>query len=173
MSSRRIVAVTCFLLVVRLYFAWHRAFTPFELDYEEGNVLNAAVRIIHGQTPYPPPGSFPYVFNPYGPIGYLISAAAVHIFGLALYGPRLLVLAAGVGIVFVIAFLVGHTFKRADVGFLFGALYLCSPLVWRWLPLLRVDFWVVLLSLTGIYFFVKSPRGYYPAAILFSLAILT
>ena len=31
-----------------------RASLPYQLDYEEGNILNAAVRIVRGMTIYPP-----------------------------------------------------------------------------------------------------------------------
>ena len=78
-------------LTLRLLMACHAAAFPYQLDYEEGNILNAANRIVHAETPYPEPGSFPYILNPYGPIGYVLTALAVKALGLSLYGPRLLV----------------------------------------------------------------------------------
>ena len=47
---------------------------PYEMNYEEGNILNSAVRITQGLTPYPDPHSFPNVLSPYGPIPYYLTA---------------------------------------------------------------------------------------------------
>jgi hypothetical protein len=173
MNRKYVLPTIGILLAIRLYFAYKRTLIPFEIDYEEGNILNAAVRILHGQTPYPTPGSFPYVLNPYGPVGYLVAALGVRIFGISLLGPRLLVLLSGIFIVFLIAAVVQHLGGRFEIGCLFGAVYLCSPTVWRWYPLLRVDFWAVALSLSGIYVFIAFPRFRFVSALLFALALLT
>src|SRR5262245_55785465 len=93
-------------IALRLVLASRLAAFPYQLDYEEGNVLNAANRIVHGLTPYPEPGSFPYVLNPYGPLGYLLIAVPVKAAGLSLYPPRLLVLLATVVVALLIAGLV-------------------------------------------------------------------
>src|SRR5437016_2870602 len=55
----------------------------FQEDYEESNVLTAAVRSSQGLSPYPDPHNEPIVFNPYGPVVYyglgpLISHYGVH-----------------------------------------------------------------------------------------------
>jgi hypothetical protein len=161
-----------FLLIVRLYFAYTRALIPFQIDYEEGNILNAGLRILHGQTPYPSPGSFPYVLNPYGPLGYLATALGIRLFGISLLGPRLLVLVSGASIALLIAALVRRLGGRIDIAWLFGGMFFCCPIVWRWLPLLRVDFWAVLMSLLGIYIFLAIPRFRYTSALIFAAAIL-
>lgn len=161
------------LFLVRLYFAFQRARAPFQLDYEEGNVLYAAVRLLHYLTPYPQPGSFPYMVNSHGPTGYLLSALSIKIFGLSLFGPRIVVLIGGVLISFLIARLVQQPRADARIGWLFGLLYLCSPLVWNWYPLLRVDFWAILLSLCGVYVFAAFPRLRPASSIFFAAALLT
>lgn len=166
-----LLATAC--VSVRLKCSYTLVASPFQIDYEEGNILNAAYRLIHGQTPYPSPGSFPYVLNPYGPIGYVLSAWGVKIFGLSFFGPRLLVLFAGLGVLFLIAGLIKTCGGRWDLGFLLALSYLCAPVVWYWLPLLRVDFWAVFLSLLGIYVFAAYPRALPLIGLIFGLALLT
>lgn len=172
-KRKYILIATGLLLVVRLYFAYQRACLPFELDYEEGNVLNAGVRLLQHQTPYPHPGSFPYVVNPYGPVGYLVTSLGIRISGLSLLGPRLLVLFSGVLIVPLLVRLLRHLGVESYIAWLFGLLYLCCATVWNWYPLLRVDFFAILLSLSGIYVFLAYPRFRYIAALLFATALLT
>jgi hypothetical protein len=98
-----VVAVACLCVIV--HYAYIRASSPFQIDYEEGNILNAGNRLINGQSPYPDPQAFPYIINPYGPVGYQFTKAAIDLFGLSLLGPRLFVLVAGIAIVFLLAVL--------------------------------------------------------------------
>jgi hypothetical protein len=168
-----LLGLTVLLLGIRIYFAYCRARVPFEIDYEEGNVLNAGLSVLRGQTPYPLASHFPYVINPYGPLGYLATALGLRMFGISLFGPRLLVLASG----FAIAILISVTVRRCGgvnyVAWLFGSLYLCSPLVWSWYPLLRVDFWAVALSVLGVYVFLAGGQFRTASALIFACAILT
>ena len=153
----------CF--AVRLHCSYVRAASPFQVDYEEGNILNSGLRIVQGQPLYPAPGSFPYILNPYGPVGYLVSALGIKIFGLGLFGPRLFILSAGIAVAVLISALTKALGGRWDAGALLGLSYLCLPLVSYWLPLLRVDFWAVFLSLLGLYVF-SSFRSAWPMAAL-------
>ena len=152
--------------------AWIRASLPWEMNYEEGNMFNAAVRLLHGAAVYPAPGSFPYIVSPYGPVGYLLTALAVAANGVSLFGPRLLVLLAGVGICFLISALTKRFGGRWEIGFLFGTFYLCSPLSRMWLPILRVDLWAVCLTLLGLYLF-TNPKLWQLAPLCLAIAVLT
>lgn len=166
-----IAIVACVVLSFKS--AYSRLVLPFQIDYEEGNVLNAGLRIVEGQTPYPAPGSFPYIFNPYGPIGYLVSAVGIKVFGLGLLGPRGLIFAAGLVVVFLIATLIKTFGGRWDAGILLATSYFCLPLVSFWLTVLRVDFLAISLSLLGLCLFANFPRVWWIAGVLFGLAILT
>jgi hypothetical protein len=146
---------------------------PFEIDYEEGNILNSGLRIVQGRPLYPAPGSFPYILNPYGPMGYLVSALGIKIFGLGLFGPRLFMVFAGIAVAILISALTKTLGGRWDAGALLGLSYLCLPLVSYWLPLLRVDFLAVFLSLLGLYVFSRFRSAWLLAALLFASAILT
>jgi len=163
--------VVCIVLSFKSVYS--RLVLPFQIDYEEGNVLNAGLRIVEGQTPYPPPGSFPYIFNPYGPVGYLVSAVGIKVFGLGLLGPRVLIFIAGLAVVFLIAILINSFGGRWDAGILLAVAYFCLPLVSFWLTLLRVDFLAISFSLLGLCLFANFPKAWWVAAVLFGLAILT
>ena len=80
------IALSCFAAIV--YAGYVRLLVPFEINYSEGLLLSAAVRVLDGETPYPEPASFPYPFNLFGPTGYLLIAAAIKVLGLSLFGPR-------------------------------------------------------------------------------------
>src|SRR5438874_6183946 len=168
-----LVLTTAACLYLSFRCAHARLLMPFEIDYEEGNILNSGLRIVQGQPLYPAVGSFPYILNPYGPVGYLVSALGIKIFGLGLFGPRLLVLSAGIAVAVLIAALTRELGGRWDAGALLGLSYLCVPLVSYWLPLLRVDFWALFLSLLGLYVFSSFRSAWPVAALLFASAILT
>lgn len=160
-------------VMVRLHTTYMRAAFPFQVDYEEGNILNAGLRILHGLTPYPAPGSFPYVVNCYGPIGYWLTAAALKVFGLSLFGPRLVILMAGLGTAMLLSMITSHLGGTRDDGMLAGLSFLCAPLVYYWMPTLRVDFLAIFFSLAAIYVWSRSRRMWPIAALLLAVAILT
>ena len=166
-----LITAACLYLSFRCAHA--RLLMPFEIDYEEGNILNSGLRITQGQALYPAPGTFPYILNPYGPIGYLVAALGIKTFGLGLFGPRLFILSAGIAVGILIAALTKALGGRWDAGALLGLSYLCLPLVSYWLPLLRVDFWAIFLSLLGLYVFGTFRSAWPLASVLFASAILT
>ena len=152
-------------LALRLALACHVAALPYQLDYEEGNVLNAGHRIADGVTPYPEPGSFPYVLNPYGPIGYALTALAVKVFGVSLFAPRLFVVLESLALALLVASLVQRLGGLWSCGLVAGFWCLCTPLGWYWIPFLRVDILALTFSLLGLYLFAGRP-GVWPAAAL-------
>jgi hypothetical protein len=167
----------------------------FQFDYEEGNILNALLRITHGLSPYPGPHAFPNVLNPYGPVAYYLLGIPVRLLGLSFAGPRLMIVASMAAICIFIALLVAKTTRSALAGLAFGLIYATLGLVRDWSAILRVDFLALALATAGIFFFSLSPAarlaqesgnedGKDPgfifasvyswlAAILFSAAILT
>jgi hypothetical protein len=170
-AIRATAAWICFAVI--MVAACARALRPVEQNYTEGLVLSGGVRVLEGATPYPPPGDFPYTFNLFGPIGYLLTAAALKIGGVSLFGPRLLVLIAGAVSAIVIAELSRRMGGRWEIGFLMGLLFLAGPLGQLWYPLLRVDYWAILFSLVAILALLAFKRAWPVALILFGLAVLT
>ncbi len=171
--ERSAAAIVGLCFAVTLWQSYTRATIPFEMNYGEGNVLSAGVRVLSGSTPYPDPATFPYALNPYGPVGYLLTAVGLRVFGVSLFGPRLLVLLAGTVIVFVFSGFTRRSGSRWGIGFLMGVFFLSTPLARLWFPLLRVDYWAVLFSLLGLLAFLSFRRTWFVAVILFALAVLT
>ena len=146
---------------------------PVQSNYEEGNVLNAAVRITHGLTPYPDPRAYPNVLNPYGPVPYYLMAIPVKFWGLSFTVPRLLILGCGVLISLLLVLLVRCWAESWLLALGFGLFYLCTRTVHNWLFLLRVDLIAAVLTLAGFCVFALRPRRWAWAVLLFAAALFT
>jgi len=178
--AEKIIRVCVMLLTVCLVYAaasswlncYRLARQPFQFDYEEGNVLNAAVRIRAGLTPYPPPGSWPVVINCYGPIPYYLSAALIQPLQVTFFGPRAAILVAAPIVAVEIALLIWFFTGELLLSIGFAACYLALPLVQLWTPLLRVDLIGLAFSLAGLTLFCFSRRARLQVPILFTLALL-
>src|SRR5450755_1853289 len=68
------VIVCAFFTVVRTYVRMH---SPFEMDYAEGTILNAAWRTAQGGALYQPLRGIPYQIDPYPPFIYKLSGAVL------------------------------------------------------------------------------------------------
>ena len=145
---------------------------PYQFDYEEGNVLNAAVRIIAGLTPYPVPQSWPIVLNSYGPIPYLISAGLIRNRKPELFRPRIISLVAATIVAFEIGLLASGLPDSVLLGISLGAFFLTLPLVQEWAPILRVDFLGLAFSLGGLVVFLRLPRLHFGVPFFFAGALL-
>jgi hypothetical protein len=158
LATRVLPGLSVVAICFRLWQALGRAVIPYQVDYAEGTILAGAVRLLHGEALYPTPGPLPYVLSPYGPVGYLLTALATKVWGLSLLGPRLLSVAAALAIALLIAGVSRAVGGTRAAGVLCAAAFFCSPLIWIWLPLLRVDFPAVMLSIAGLYVFARRGR---------------
>lgn len=149
---------------------WYRAHLPFQVDYEEGNILNAALRMTHGLSPYGAPHAWPKILNPYGPVTYALVAIPVKLFGTSFTGPRLMVVAASLAVVVFLALLIWHETSSLLAGLMFGPLFLSLGNARLWMAVLRVDMFGLAFSLAGVYVFARSPRRWWLAAALFCVA---
>jgi hypothetical protein len=129
---------------------------PFQFDYEEGNILNALSRILHGLSPYPDPHGYPNVLNPYGPVAYYLLAIPAKLFGLSFAGPRLMVAASVLVICMFVALLVARLTSSPLTGLAFGFMYGAFGLVRDWSGILRVDFLALALTTAGFYLFSRT-----------------
>lgn len=145
--------------------------TPFQIDYEEGNILNAALRITRGETPYSDPQGWPIVLNPYGPVMYYAVAGLVKIFGLGFVVPRMLVIGSTLAIGLIIALLIRRDPAPWSMAVAFGAIYIALPPVATWMGTLRVDLPAVALGVAGLYAFVRRPARWWLAVVLFVTAL--
>jgi hypothetical protein len=166
-----LVAVAAGLLDT-LRFAAYYIPLPFAVNFEEGKILNAGYRIIHGLTPYPPVGRPPYLVNVYGPVFYYLVAPLVKWFGLSFTVPRLLVLASGLGAALLLVLLLRHWTKSWMIALGFGLSFVAVSLVRDWIYVLRVELFATALSLAGLYVFAKK-KSLLWVALLFLAAIYT
>lgn len=154
-----------------LLYAAKAAHLAMQFDYEEGNILNAGLRITQGQTPYPAPGGWPIVINPYGPIPYLVSAALTKAFGLGFFAPRLVSIICAAFIALLIGFLIRRFGGSVQISILFGCVFLSLDSIRNWLLTSRVDWLALALSFAGLAAFIFWERRWYVAAFLFSAAL--
>lgn len=169
------------MIAAALLTVWHAAVEarlPFQLDYEEGNILNAAVRLDSGHTAYPDPRAYPNALNPYGPIGYWLAAECVRLGGLSFTLPRLLMLGCGTAIALLLVLLIREWSGSGLLAVAFGLYFLANGVTRAWLPLLRVDLLAIALSLAGFWLCLRASAGgrstgrwWLPAALLFSSAL--
>ncbi|HVB34781.1 MAG TPA: hypothetical protein VNJ52_10475 [Patescibacteria group bacterium] len=148
-----LVAVVILGLLDTLRFAVYYIPLRFAVNFEEGNVLNAALRITHGQSPYPPVGGLPYVVNPYGPVFYYAVAPLVKWFGLSFTAPRLLIFACCMAVALLLVLLLKRFTASWSIALGFGLSFLAVSLVRTWATILRVDLFGLVFSLAGVYVF--------------------
>jgi hypothetical protein len=139
---------------------------PFQNDYEEGNILNALLRIIHGSTPYPDPHALPNIINPYGPAAYYLLVLPVKLFGLAFAYPRAMIL----GCVLLIALLIAIELQRATqstpLAVTLALVFLSVPNIQEWAWLLRVDLLGIAFTTAGLVAFTRHAERNRPATFL-------
>jgi len=151
----------------------HRARIFHQLDYEEGNILNTAVRINHGLTPYPDPHEWPVVINPYGPLPYYLVAGVAHFSGPSFTPPRYLIITAAVLCALLIGLLIYHFARSLLLSAGFAGVFLSHQLTQAWMPVLRVDFIVLAIVLLALYLFVHFPKRWSVALALLALAVFS
>jgi hypothetical protein len=145
---------------------------PFEVNFEEGKILDAGFRILHGLTPYPPVGRPPYLVNVYGPVFYYMVAPLVKWFGLSFTAPRLLVLASGMAVALFLVLLLLHWTESWVIALGFGLSFLAISLVRDWVYVLRVELFATALVLAGLYMFAVR-KSLLWSALLFLAALFT
>ncbi|HJY86775.1 MAG TPA: glycosyltransferase family 87 protein [Candidatus Acidoferrales bacterium] len=154
-----------------LRLAIYQFVVPYQLNYEEGNILNAAVRIVQGANPYPAIQPPIYVFNTYGPLVYYLIAPLVKHPSPVFTLPRVTICTTGL----IVAALIVILLRRAGVSWKlslsFALLYLTMPAVHDWVYLLRVDLVGIPLTLAGLGVCWILPRRWYLAVPLFVAAI--
>ncbi len=167
-----LVAVALVGVLDTLRFAVYYIPFRFDLNFEEGNQLLAALRIAHGQSPYPPVGGLPYIVNPYGPVFYYADSVLAKWFGASLVAPRLLVLASTFAVALFIVLLLKRWTRSWTIALGFGLSFPAVSLVRDWSHVVRVDIFGLALAMAGLYIFARGRSLMWPA-LLFLLALNT
>ena len=148
----------------------------FQYDYEEGNILNALLRITQGATPYPDPHALPNIINPYGPAAYYLLAVPVKLFGMAFVYPRAVIVGCTVAIAVLIAIELWLATKSIALAVSFGLVLLTIPNIMEWAWILRVDLLGIAFTTAGLVVFSRRLNRDRPAifvpGLLFAIALL-
>lgn len=158
--------------VYSLVVALKVAHNPMQLDYEEGNILNAGLRIVHGLTPYPDPHAWPIVLNPYGPVFYLIAAGLIKFFGVSFFPVRVVSIVCALLIGAFLFLLLRRSAASWPTCLGFAAMFLCNSSVRNWMATCRVDWVGLAITLAGLTIFCYYPRRLFVPVLLFSAALL-
>lgn len=149
------------------------SFGSIQVDFGEGIMLGNAKRLLEFKTIYPSLTD-DVVLGVYPPLYQLLSAGMLAVTGVSLTSGRVISMISSV----LTALLIYRFSQDANdriIRLCLPALYLGSPITMTWGSLMRVDTLAILLTVTGLYAFLKY-RGsfrYLIAAAAFASSILT
>lgn len=148
---------------------------PYQLDREEGFLLNQAVLLTRGETIYQPIEDYPYLVGNYTPVYPALFAGGVAIAGPTLTAGRVVVLLATLLIVVLMGVYAARMLADWPLALLAPGLFLATYDLNHWIAFARVDLPAIAFGLAG---FVAAFRGkkkvWLPASIiLFTLAVYT
>ncbi len=148
---------------------------PYVLEQGEAMVLNDAVLLAQGVSPYRSLEDYPLVVGNYPPLYLLANAAAIRLWGFSpLYGRLLSLAALGVSaaLVVLVARRLGTSWLVAAVG---GLYYLAIPGIREVVSQVRVDVVAATLAFAGIAWLAWSEegRGVVVPAVFFAAALAT
>jgi hypothetical protein len=127
--------------------------SPFSKDYGEGQVMALVQRLVLDGTCFSDLQRYPMVHSIYPPVYLLLNAAAFVLFGPSLFWPRLISLAAALGVVALLFALLRRRTGNTWIATSFALLF-CAPwFVQTWAAMARVDMLALCLSLAGLYAF--------------------
>jgi hypothetical protein len=148
------------------------SYHSIQIDYGEGIILGNVWRLLEFKTIYPNIRTEP-ILGVYPPIYQLLSAGVAVIVGLNLASGRIVSLLSA----FVTAYIIYKMVPVEDKSLRFSlpALFLSSPIVMTWGPLMRVDSLAVLFNISGLYIFTrfKGKNKLILTSTMFALSALT
>ncbi len=119
---------------------------PFELEWNEGDIAVASIRVSEGKPIYPPPeeGYVPYFYPPLFP---MICGMLFKLFGASLSIGRILSFVASLGLAVVLGITVYQWTRNTFAGIFSGLFYIsCYKVSGFWTDLMRIDSFAWFLS---------------------------
>lgn len=148
---------------------------PYQLDYGEGLVLHQALVLARGESIYKAIDTYPYIFSNYPPLVQALASPLVAVAGASFPLTRTLGVAATLGLGAILYALLRRAGASGLAAIVAALLFLGSPYIYHWAPLLRIDLPALLLSALGMLALVSPARPSAQrltlAAVLFVLAI--
>lgn len=144
------IMVLALFLVQYVHVAVERIAYPFELEWNEGDIAVAAIRVAQGKPLYPDPeqGYVPYF---YPPLYQILCGLLFKIFGASLTIGRAVSFIASLGMILVLALTIWNWTRDYYAATVAGLFYIaCYRVSGYWTDLMRVDSFAWLLSFTTI-----------------------
>lgn len=149
---------------------------PYQLDGEEGFILNQALLIADGVSIYQPIDRYPFIVGNYTPLYPALLSILSNSPRLLLTKGRLISLACVVGIMALLFFLVMVITHNLPLALLAPFIFLVTYDNYEWIAYSRVDYLAVCLSAFGLgfsLFSIKHRFLFLPAILMFFLAFFT
>lgn len=164
------------LLALRPFvYTWSVAASyPYQLDREEGYILNQAMQLKAGRTIYPDLKDYPYTVGNYPPVFPALYAAVLGLGGSGIGVGRFLVMCFVAGIVLAMAGIVHKLTRSPAAAMLAPLLFLVTYELNYWMPFARVDLPALFFSLLGFLLFCRpGTRWLVASAAAFAVAVYT
>ncbi len=159
-----------------IYCVSQRLGYPFELEWLEGEMLCHAIRLLEGQRVYAPPAT-EFIAEIYPPVYYLVVAALCKILGVGFVTPRIVSVAACLGILVVLYRIGVKESGRQSIGLITGGFFLSFYHIHgSWYDIGRLDMLLFFLLLCGCFLLAYYNRQVWSwpcALLLLSLACYT
>lgn len=148
---------------------------PYGLEHGEGYVIDLALQVAQGRSPYHTLDDYPLTIGNYPPLSYWLNGAVISQVGLTFSAGRLLSAAAALAAALLMALLVTRQTDEPLAGALAALFYLSLPTVRSSASLARVDILAGALAFGGLVaaLRLRGRPGLWTAAALFALALAT
>ncbi len=153
--------LTACVAALFLYVALSRMFYPYEIEFEEGDLFLASLRVLDGKTLYPSPDVDPsFVPVLYVPMYYWVNALAMLVLGKKLWVMRLVSTLCACGIAALTAAVAKRYGAKKSHAAAAGLLFLCFfSASGYWYDLARVDMVFMLFALGAFYILSAEKSG--------------
>ncbi|MFH1038219.1 MAG: glycosyltransferase family 39 protein [PVC group bacterium] len=146
--SHILILLSALAIAAYLWTALHRIAYPYELEWMEGAIVDECGQLLNGSPLYREP-DLQYVPFIYPPLYFLLSAAAMRIFGLGFLAPRLVSLLASFGTMVLLYAIIKRETNLVSAGVLSAGLFAAAyRATGSWMDIARVDslfiFWIAL-----------------------------
>ena len=163
-------------LVYLLFFLVHAAaclIYPYDLDVEEGFILNQVKQLRTGHTIYPDLKTYPFTVGNYPPVFQLSAVPFSAILGDHHFIGRGLSILSAV-LIGLLIFRIVAVMTKDNHSALIAALFpFAVHYVYSWSVYNRVDTYAILWSLLGLYCLVRNPKNLYIPVLCFTVSLFT
>jgi len=148
---------------------------PYGVDFGEGYLANMSLELLRGNNPYHSLDRPPWIVSSYPPLYPLINGLLTALVGQSLLPGRFLATASFIGIIATSVILLKRLGISTTIALIAAGFMLVFPWGFRWAQVVRVDTLGILLSLGGLYWWIRSEKTTdgIIAAILLTAGVLT